>query len=122
MSVLLATSRRSAKVFGAEPVMASNFKTPPPPKRTWAGRLRVEVHEKIDAVVDLWQQRARSEGLDDDRIEAIDRPFVVDHLLSVILDEELGQWGGFPATKEAKAAQLKAVADATAQVALKKSR
>lgn len=85
--------------------MGSSYRSPDP-KKQLSVRIRGSVHAKLGAVLDLWRERATAHG---DDPEEIDLTFVVEALLGDKVNEELAQWGGYPATPEQKAEQLKAV-------------
>ena len=82
---------------------------PPDPKKQLSVRVRGSIHAKLEAIRDLWRERARTTGGDE---AEIDTTFVVDALLADKTDEELAQWGGMPSTPAAKSEQLKTVGTA----------
>lgn len=91
--------------------MVSAFKKPDP-KRQFGGRLRASVLDKVEAIRELWRERAALEGADEDALKRLDLTFVVDHLLAKAADDELAHFGGYPDDEDkmraAKAALRKA--------------
>lgn len=89
--------------------MSSSYR-PPDPRKQLSARIRGSIHAKLAVIVEMWRERAKANGADEDEI---DLTYVVDHLLADKTDEELTQWGGMPSTPEQRAEMIKAVRSAS---------
>lgn len=86
-----------------ETELSSSYRAPDP-KKQLSARVRGSIHTKIDFIVECWRARAEGTGAD---VEEINATYVVDHLLADKTDEELQQFGGWPANADEKAKLLK---------------
>ena len=93
----------------------SDFALPPKPdpKEPVSVRMPTSLKAKVQWVMEMWRAMAKAQGADKATIEAIDFPYTLLRIIAGRADEELQQWGGYPETEEAKAAQLKAIANST---------
>lgn len=84
--------------------MSSRYVRPPEKREPFSARLPVSTIKKLEVIVELWQARAVSEGMDEaEAKDTINPTHVASVLLAESADLELAEFGGLPADEKALA-------------------